>query len=98
MATTKQVQAGRRNIKKAQRAATRTRTVANLPKSTRRELGKQASRGAQRHGRAGRNLEDRNRQQVYEVAKKKGIPDRSRMGNGTSSRRSARRADRASVQ
>jgi hypothetical protein len=80
MATTKQVQAARRNVRKAQRAATRKRTIANLPRSTRRELGKQASAGTRRHGRPGRNLEDRNRQQLYEVARKKGIPGRSRMG------------------
>ena len=80
MATEKQKQAARKNIKKAQRAATKKRTIANLPKSTRRELGKQAARGRQRGGRAGTALEDRNRQQIYEVAKRKGIPGRSRMG------------------
>ncbi|MFN2590647.1 MAG: hypothetical protein ABR518_07740 [Actinomycetota bacterium] len=80
MATTKQVQAARRNVKKAQAAATRKRTIANLPKSVRTELGKQASRGAIRGGQAGQNLQDRNRQQIYEVAKRKGIPGRSKMG------------------
>ena len=80
MATTRQTQAARRNIKSAQRAATKKRTIANLPKSTRRELGKQASRGARRHGRPGRNLEDRNRTQLYEVAKRKDIAGRSTMG------------------
>src|SRR5437870_13549049 len=43
MATTKQTQAARKNIKRAQRAANKKRTIANLPKSTRRELGKQAA-------------------------------------------------------
>ena len=80
MATTKQTSAARRNIKKAQRAASKRRTIANLPKSTRRELGKQAARGRQRRGQAGRALEDRNRQQLYQVAKRKGIAGRSRMG------------------
>ena len=80
MATAKQAQAAKRNIRKAQRAASRKRTIANLPKSTRRELGKQAARGRARHGRAGRNLEDRNRTQLYEIAKRKDIPGRSRMG------------------
>ena len=51
-----------------------------LPKSTRRELGKQAARGRQRGGEAGRALEDRNRQQLYEIAKDKDIPGRSKMG------------------
>jgi hypothetical protein len=80
MATKKQVQAAKSNVKKAQQAAKRKRTIANLPASTRRELGKQAARGRQRGGEAGRALEDRNREQLYEVAKKKGIPGRSKMG------------------
>ena len=80
MATRKQVQAAKRNVGKAQRAATKKRTIAKLPKSTRRELGKQAARGRQRGGQAGRALEDRNRQQLYEIAKQKQIPGRSKMG------------------
>ena len=80
MASTRQVQASRRNIKKAQRAATRKRTIAKLPKSTRRGLGEQAARGRQRRGAAGHALEDRNRQQLYEIAKNENIPDRSKMG------------------
>jgi hypothetical protein len=80
MASTRQTQTAKRNIKKAQQAARRKRTIANLPKSTRRELGKQAARGRQRGGEAGRALEDRNRQQLYEIAKKANIPGRSKMG------------------
>ena len=80
MTTTKQTQAAKRNVQKAQQAAKRKRTIANLPKSTRTELGKQAARGRQRTGEAGHALEDRNRQQLYEVAKKKNIPGRSKMG------------------
>jgi hypothetical protein len=80
MATRKQTQAARRNIQKAQQAAKRKRTIAHLPKSTRRSLQAEARKGAQRSGKAGHALEDRNRQQLYEVAKKKGIPGRSKMG------------------
>jgi len=80
MASTRQIEAARRNVKKAQHAATRKRTIAKLPKSTRRELGKQAARGRQRGGAAGRALEDRNRQQLYEIAKNENIPGRSKMG------------------
>jgi hypothetical protein len=80
MATTKQVSAAKQNVKKAQAGAKRKRTIANLPKSTRRELGKQAARGRARGGEAGHKLEDRNREQLYEIAKKEGIPGRSRMG------------------
>jgi hypothetical protein len=80
MATTKQVRAAKSNVKKAQQGAKRKRTIANLPQSTRRELGKQAARGRSRGGEAGHKLEDRNREQLYEIAKKEGIPGRSRMG------------------
>jgi hypothetical protein len=80
MATRKQVQAAKRNVRKAQKGAKRKRTIANLPKSTRSELGKQAARGRQRGGEAGHALEDRNREQLYELAKEKAIPGRSKMG------------------
>jgi hypothetical protein len=80
MATRKQVQAAKQNVKKAQSAAKRKRTIANLPKSTRRGLQQQARRGRRRGGKAGQALEDRNRQQLYELAKKKNIPGRSKMG------------------
>jgi hypothetical protein len=80
MATKKQTQTARRNIKRAQQTARRKRTIANLPASTRRELGKQAARGRARGGHAGAGLEDRNRQQLYEIAKREGIPGRSKMG------------------
>lgn len=82
MATAKQTEAAKRNVKKAQRAATQKRTIANLPKSTRRALQTEARKGARRAGRAGHALEDRNRQQLYEVARRKGIPGRSKMGKG----------------
>jgi Rho termination factor, N-terminal domain len=80
VATRKQTEAAKQNVKKAQKAATKKRTIANLPKSTRRELGKQAAKGRQRGGQAGRALEDRNRQQLYEIAKEKNIAGRSKMG------------------
>ena len=80
MATKKQVQAAKRNVRKAQSAATRKRTIAKLPASTRRDLGKQAARGRARGGSAGRSLEDRNREQLYELAKQRGIAGRSKMG------------------
>jgi hypothetical protein len=80
MATKKQTQAAKRNIQKAQAAAKRKRTIANLPKSTRRGLQAEARKGARRGGEAGHALEERNRQQLYEIAKKEGIPGRSKMG------------------
>jgi hypothetical protein len=80
MATRKQVQAAKRNVRAAQQAATRKRTIANLPDSTRRELGKQGARGRSRGGAAGHALEDRNRQQLYDLARRRNIPGRSKMG------------------
>jgi hypothetical protein len=80
MATRKQVQTARRNVKQAQQAARKQRTIANLPAATRRELGKQAAAGRRRGGQPGRALEDRNRQQLYELAKQRDIPGRSKMG------------------
>jgi hypothetical protein len=80
MATRKQVQAAKRNIKSAQRAAKSKRTIANLPTDTRRDLGRQAARARARGGRAGHALEDRTREQLYELAKQRGIAGRSKMG------------------
>lgn len=80
MATKKQVQAAKRNVKKAQTAARSKRTIANLPEATRRDLGKQAAKARERGGRAGRALEDRTRPQLYELAKKRNIRGRSKMG------------------
>jgi hypothetical protein len=80
VASARQVQTAKRNVRKAQQAARRKRTIAGLPKSTRSELGRQAARSRQRGGQAGRALEDRNRQQLYEIAKDKNIPGRSKMG------------------
>ena len=80
MATKKQVAAVMRNVKEALRAARSKRTIAHLPASTRRELGKQAARGRQRGGQAGHALEDRNRTQLYDEARKLDIPGRSKMG------------------
>ena len=80
MATKNQVQAAKSNIGKAQKAARRKRTLANLPAETRRDMGRQAAKARGRGGEAGHNYEDRSRQQLYELAKKRGIPGRSRMG------------------
>jgi hypothetical protein len=80
MASTRQVQAAKQNVKKAQQAARKKRTIANLPESTRRDLGRQAAKSRQRGGSAGHALEDRNRQQLYELAKERKIEGRSKMG------------------
>jgi hypothetical protein len=80
MATRKQTEAARRNVRAAQRAASTKRTIANLPESTRRDLGKQGARARSRGGRAGHALEDRTREQLYELARRRDIRGRSKMG------------------
>ena len=80
MASQRQQQAARRNVRAAQRAAREKRTLANLPRRTRSDLVEQAQRGRRRGGRAGHDLQDRNRQQLYERAKELNIPGRSKLG------------------
>ena len=79
-ATQKQVRAAKRNVQKAQRAAKSKRTIAHLPESTRRDLGKQASKARRRGGRGGHALEDRTREQLHELAQKRNIRGRSKLG------------------
>lgn len=80
MATKKQTAAAKRNIRKARTAASKRRTITKLPKSVRSDLGHQGAKARARGGKAGRDLEDRTRPQLYEEAKKLDIPGRSRMG------------------
>jgi hypothetical protein len=80
MATEHQVRAAKQNIDKAQQAARRRRTLAHLPAKTRKALGEEAAKGRQRSGEAGHALEDRNRSQLYDVARDMNIKGRSKMG------------------
>jgi hypothetical protein len=81
MATQKQVRAAKRNVVKArQAAARRKKTILKLPKAVRQDLSRQAARSRARGGKPGRELEDRTRQGLYEVAKRKNIAGRSSMG------------------
>jgi hypothetical protein len=48
MASSKQREAARRNIKKAAKAARKKRTISHLPKRTRIALGKEAAKTAKR--------------------------------------------------
>jgi hypothetical protein len=80
MATQKQVRAAKRNVKKAQSASKQRRTIAHLSPATRRDLGRNAAAARRRGGKAGHALEDRTRQQLYDLAKRRRIPGRSKMG------------------
>ena len=78
MATQKQRNAARRNVKKAITAAKRKRTIANMPKKTRTALGKQGAAVAKRKRTGG--TAPKTRAELYEEAKRKNLPGRSKMG------------------
>lgn len=78
MATKKQTQAAKRNIKKASKAAKQQKSLAHMPKSTKTALGKQGAAVAQRK-RTGSD-EPKTRQELYDIAKKQQLAGRSKMG------------------
>jgi hypothetical protein len=80
--TTKQTQAARRNVKKAQRAARSKKTIKHLSGKVRSDLGREGAKAARRGGRPGHSLDERTRTELYEQAKKAGIEGRSKMGKG----------------
>lgn len=78
MATAKQTKAARRNVTKARGAATEKRSIAHMPKTTRTALGKQGAAVAQRKRTGGSS--PKTRAELYEIAKKRDLPGRSKMG------------------
>ena len=78
MATARQTQAAKRNVKKAQKAAKTKKTLAHLPSSTKTALGKQGAAVAARK-RAGAAA-PKTRAELYELAKERDLPGRSTMG------------------
>lgn len=78
MASSKQVKAAKSNVKKAQKGARQKKSIANMPKKTRTALGKQAAAVAQRKRTGARS--PMTRQELYELAKKRDLPGRSKMG------------------
>lgn len=82
MATTKQRQAAKRNVKKAQTAARSKQTLKNLPASTRTALGKEAS--------AVRRGDSPTRKQLEAEARRLDIKGRSKMGKDELKRAVAR--------
>jgi hypothetical protein len=78
MATSKQTQAARRNVQKAQQAATKKKTIASMPGKTKTALGKQGAAVAQRKRRGGSS--PKTRAELYEIAKQRDLPGRSKMG------------------
>jgi hypothetical protein len=78
MASEKQIKAAKRNVKKAQAGAKSKKSIANMPAKTRTALGKQGAAVAarKRSGASG----PKTRQELYEEAKRKNLPGRSKMG------------------
>ena len=85
MASAKQAQAARGNVKKAQQAARSQRSIAHMPSKTRTALGKQGAAVAQRK-RTGSST-PRTRAELYEIAKQRDLPGRSKMGRDELSRK-----------
>ena len=85
MATAKQRQATRQNVSKARDAATSERTIAHLPKQTRTALGRQGAAVAKRKRTGGDS--PKTKAELYEMAKKRDIPGRSRMGRAELARK-----------
>jgi hypothetical protein len=78
VATKKQVKAAKRNVEKAQAGARKQRSIANMPAKTRTALGKQGAAVAQRKRTGGSS--PKTRQELYEEAKRRNLPGRSKMG------------------
>ena len=78
MTTKKQVQAAKRNVKEAQAGARKKRSIASMPAKTRSALGKQGAAVAQRKRTGGSS--PKTRQELYEIAKRRNLPGRSKMG------------------
>jgi hypothetical protein len=78
MASEAQRRAARRNIGRAIRAAKEQRTIAHLPRRTRTALGQQAAAVARRKRTGARG--PKTRQELYEIARRRNLPGRSKMG------------------
>jgi hypothetical protein len=85
MATTQQTEAARSNGRKAQAAAKAKKTISKMPARTRTALGKQGAAVAQRK-RTGAGT-PKTRAELYELAKKRDIAGRSKMGRDELARR-----------
>jgi hypothetical protein len=76
--TKAQSAAARKNIRKATSAAKKSRSLAHMSKKTKTALGKQGAAVAQRKRSGG--SEPKTRQELYDEAKRRDIPGRSKMG------------------
>jgi len=77
MATRKQVEAAKRNVRKARAGAKKKRSIASMPAKTRSALGKQGAAVAKRKRRGGSS--PKTRQELYDEAKRRNLTGRSTM-------------------
>ena len=78
MASTKQTAAAKRNVKKAATAARSQRSIANMSPAKRSALGRQGAAVAARKRSGG--SQPKTKAELYEQAKRRNIPGRSKMG------------------
>jgi hypothetical protein len=78
MATSKQTKAAKSNVKKAQGAAKSKKTISHMSPKTKTALGKQGAAVAQRKRTGGST--PKTRAELYEMAKRRDLPGRSKMG------------------
>lgn len=82
MTSKSQRQAAKQNVKKAQSASRRKKTISKLPTKVKRDLGREGAKAARRGGRAGHSLDERSRDELNDRARELGIEGRSKMGKG----------------
>jgi hypothetical protein len=78
MATEKQREAAKKNVRKAAKAAREQKSLAKMPKETKTALGKQGAAVARRKKEGGKT--PKTRQELYDEAKRRGLSGRSKMG------------------
>jgi hypothetical protein len=78
VATRRQTAAAKKNVRKATDAAKQKKSLAHMPEATKTALGKQGAAVAQRKRTGSKS--PKTRQELYDIAKRKGVPGRSKMG------------------
>jgi hypothetical protein len=78
MATEKQREAAKKNVRKAAKAAREQKSLAKMPEETKTALGKQGAAVARRKKEGGKT--PKTRQELYDEAKRRGVSGRSKMG------------------
>jgi hypothetical protein len=78
MAATKQTKAALENVTTAHEAATSEKTIAHMSEQTRTALDQQGAAAAE-HKRTGGDT-PKTRAELYEIAKQRDLPGRSKMG------------------